>query len=109
MKLSEIKKIIDSRLSQYPDSDYEMVIEINENTMGPTPNVGVRFAFFGFDWDDGRLIIIPTQPLIRDTKEFQDERAAADKTKALEWMEDFNRRNGIYDIDNSNDFDLKDK
>ncbi len=109
MKLSELKKIIDYQLKEFPEYDYEMRIEVNEHGFGPTPSVDVKCANFGFDWDSGSFIITPSQPLIKDTEELKNARLEAEKNRDREWIKEFNKENDIFDIDDTDDFDLRNK
>ena len=45
-----------------PDS---VVIEIAEPSIGPTTCVGIKTIYSGFDWDQGKIIIVPSEPLVR--------------------------------------------
>lgn len=54
------------------DADHEVRITINApESLGGTPSVGLspRGAQVGFDWDDGKLLLIPEVPLTRLTPE----------------------------------------
>ena len=62
MKASELKKIIDNYLCVAKD-DFEVVIRIHENWVGPTPSTGIKRIDCGFDWDKGKLLIMPDQDL----------------------------------------------
>ena len=58
MKASELKHILETALSHRND-DFDIVIEIREPWVGPTPAIGVKQAHMGFDWDSGRIILVP--------------------------------------------------
>ena len=63
MNAKQLKNI----LNQYSDEEAEkltVVIEIRDDTVGPTPAVGVEGVFAGFDWDINRLMITPETPLM---------------------------------------------
>ena len=43
-----------------------VVIQVEDtNSVGGTPCVGIETMYAGFDWDDGKFIIIPSEPLIK--------------------------------------------
>lgn len=70
MKVKELLQIIEAS-AEHKDHfaqllESEVVIEYTPpgNTVGSIPCVSVDGAFFGFDWDSGRFIITPNQPLM---------------------------------------------
>ena len=66
MKLSELKKITDHYIKSYPqERDFEVVIQVERaGAAGGTPCVDVRAAISGFDWDSGKFMLLPVEPLI---------------------------------------------
>jgi hypothetical protein len=63
MKFGELRKIV----KQYPkaDDDLELGVSIRlpYQTVGGTPVCSVKQAWRGFDWDAGKFILVPEQPL----------------------------------------------
>jgi hypothetical protein len=50
----------------FPEADAEKVtlaIQLTEDGVGPTPSEEVENIVLGFDWDKGKLMIIPSKPL----------------------------------------------
>lgn len=58
MKLSDISYLLD----EYGDNELAITV-VRVGTVGSTPTVGVRHLSAGFDWDRGRIIIVPEEPL----------------------------------------------
>jgi hypothetical protein len=71
MKLSELKKYIDRHL-EYERDDPNVVIQIKlpYNTVGAQPTVQVKSVQMGFDWDAGKFIITPEEPLTPSDRDF---------------------------------------
>lgn len=64
MKLSELKSLIKHIESTRDNDDLELMIKIfRVGSLGPTPSVGINSINVGFDWNLGRLIIIPEKQL----------------------------------------------
>lgn len=57
MKTSEFIK-------RYGDRDLNIRIKVENESIGPTPTVGIESALPGFDWDNGNLILIPDKQLL---------------------------------------------
>lgn len=72
MKFSELKRLVD--LYHRPDhhEDPEVVIEIKlpYTTVGPHPAVKIKTAQMGFDWDKGKFIFHPEEPLTPSDRDF---------------------------------------
>ena len=43
----------------------EVVIELSTPGVGATPCVGIKNIYAGFDWDHGKLLIVPQEPLVK--------------------------------------------
>jgi len=67
MKLKELRKILDSIALGDMDShdDDEVVIELKEPSIGYMACAKINMVFCGFDWDSGRIILVPNIPLCR--------------------------------------------
>lgn len=42
-----------------------VVIQLEEPGVGSTPCVNIETMYAGFDWDHGKIIIVPAEPLVR--------------------------------------------
>lgn len=72
MKASDLFK----KLSYYNErilESNEVVIQIKLPfvTVGPQPTVTVEHVSFGFDWDAGKFIIAPIEPLTPSDRDFE--------------------------------------
>lgn len=47
----------------------EVVVRLSCNSIGPLAAVGVENGFFGIDWDNGRFLLNPVEPLILKPKD----------------------------------------
>jgi len=56
MRLSEFAK-------KCGNTDLDLCIEVKGDGFGGTPTVDIKMVYAGFDWDKGKLIIIPEKPL----------------------------------------------
>lgn len=63
MKLKDFKKLLD--YNDALDGNLDVVIKVDKPgvCLGPTPCEDVKFAYVGFDFDAGRLIIEPDSDL----------------------------------------------
>ncbi|EFI8984369.1 ead/Ea22-like family protein [Escherichia coli] len=69
MKFSELVNcILSNRHSQRRDMDITIVVH-SPGSIGSTPSVAVRSIRAGFDWDSGKMLIFPAQPLTTLTTE----------------------------------------
>jgi hypothetical protein len=67
MKASELKNYLNEIVTDKYDPEIE--IEIKRPCCGGTPCVFVKSCGVGFDWDHGRLILVPEKDLIcKDNK-----------------------------------------
>lgn len=62
MKASELNRILETMLSRRND-DFDIVVAVKEPWVGPTPAIAIKQAHIGFDWDSGRIILVPTLEL----------------------------------------------
>ena len=62
MKASELRRILENYLGVAKD-DFEVVIRIRESWVGPTPSAEIKRIDCGFDWDKGKLLILPDRDL----------------------------------------------
>lgn len=60
---NQLQKAIEDHSS---NGDCEVSIEIEGNTIGPLPTVGISHVFLGFDWDCGKFIISPDARLSKE-------------------------------------------
>lgn len=87
MKASELRKLLNAYSESYPNEDWEIVISISgEVGLGATPSVGVKNIDFGFDWDNGNLIVYPNVKLFRPSE--QDEENRSIRSKVMEYLWD---------------------
>lgn len=73
MKLSELHKRIAAHVEDmqpYQDLDVVISIKLPYATMGAQPTVKVKNVWNGFDWDDGKFIIVPEESLTKPNDEF---------------------------------------
>lgn len=68
MHLHEISERIIRLSGNAPELDVRIVIQ-SQGSVGSTPSVAVREVVAGFDWDNGKLLIYPEQPLTQLTPE----------------------------------------
>lgn len=61
MTVNELQQIL-----SLADGEKEVVIQVElyVPTFGPTPSVSIQHVNTGFDWNNGKLIIVPTQALV---------------------------------------------
>ncbi len=81
MKLSEFIERASRHLNpERPHIDPELMIKYNPpfTTVGGTPCTPVKAYMNGFDWDSGKFILVPEQPLTLADAEF------AEKFKKLQ-------------------------
>jgi len=65
MTLRELKERVDSRVSRLKDGeDEDVTILNNKPSMGPRGMTAVKSVNSGFDWEKGRFIITPENPMI---------------------------------------------
>lgn len=63
MKVCELA----SRLSRYIELGHakdDVVIALRENSIGPEAAEAVNTCEAGFDWDSGRILLVPAKPLL---------------------------------------------
>lgn len=64
MKATELRDILNApRMQRHLDD--EVVVLLSEPSMGPRAMTGVRYATSGSDWEKGRLLLSPTDYLVR--------------------------------------------
>lgn len=68
MLAHEISERINRLFTRSPELEARIVIQ-SQGSVGGTPTVAVRDALAGFDWDSGKFLIYPEQPLIPLTPE----------------------------------------
>ena len=92
MKFSELKKLVDLYYRDDSRDDPRVVIQIKlpYNTVGGTPVVDVKNLQMGFDWDSGKLIIVPEEDITPSDRDF---------AKQMKEMQD---RAGWADYENRN-------
>ena len=66
MTLKELKDILSSYIDYHSEND--VVILLNEKSIGPHACSGIDVVFPRFDWDDGKILICPTNPLCRESR-----------------------------------------
>ena len=74
MKLSELKHIVDQTiaLSKYaPDEEVVVTIKMPYATVGAHPMMKIKSAGSGFDWESGKFMLWPEQPLTEHSEEFR--------------------------------------
>lgn len=66
MDINQLKEKIDLH-HPYIDqkNPAEVVIQISSPGIGATPCVGVKHVYAGFDWDHGKLLVVPEHPLVK--------------------------------------------
>ena len=70
MKLSELIETINTLTKSPICQDPEVVIVVSDGGFPGTPSVKVKDISLGFDWDHGKLMLRPEQPLVRkETKQ----------------------------------------
>lgn len=68
-KFSElVNRILSNNHSHRPDMDVTIVV-YSPGSIGSTPSVEVQSIHAGFDWDSGKVLIFPAQPLTTLTPE----------------------------------------
>jgi hypothetical protein len=64
MKISELKRIIDSHQALHPgEDDMEVVVLLDMFSAGPRAGTKVVSACRGIDWDSGRLLLKCEHPI----------------------------------------------
>lgn len=71
MTLTELKKIVDAYYEgKYVNPDeVNVIITLEEMSMGPRAGTGVESIFMGFDWEHNQLRIQPKEKLVRYNKQ----------------------------------------
>ena len=71
MTLAELKKIVDAYYEgKYVNPDeVNVIITLEEMSMGPRAGTGVESIFMGFDWESNQLRIQPKEKLVRYNKQ----------------------------------------
>lgn len=71
MRATELHHMLGLILSHQDrkDDDLDVVVEIKEPWVGATPAIGIKQISVGFDWDKGRLILIPALELSLKNKD----------------------------------------
>lgn len=67
MKVSDLKASLEHIDD---DRDVMILVKLPYATAGARPMVHVDNVHFGFDWEAGRLIITPTEPLTPSDRDF---------------------------------------
>ena len=68
-KFSElVNRILSNNHSHHRDMDVTIVVH-SPGSIGSTPSVEVQSIHAGFDWDSGKVLIFPAQPLTTLTPE----------------------------------------
>ncbi|STJ52092.1 Uncharacterised protein [Escherichia coli] len=68
-KFSElVNRILSNNHSHRRDMDVTIVVH-SPGSIGSTPSVEVQSIHAGFDWDSGKVLIFPSQPLTTLTPE----------------------------------------
>ncbi|HAU86001.1 MAG TPA: hypothetical protein DCW90_11035 [Lachnospiraceae bacterium] len=70
MTLAELKKIVDSYCeNKYTNpEEVNLIITLDEMSIGPRAGTGVENAFMGFDWEHNQFRIQPKDKLVRYNK-----------------------------------------
>ena len=63
MKVSELNEAL-SKYIERGHGDDEVVILLQENSMGASAAEAVDTCEAGFDWDSGRILLVPAKPLL---------------------------------------------
>lgn len=72
MKFSELKRLVDLHYRDDGRDDPEVVVQIKlpYSTVGGSPTVKIKNAYMGFDWDAGKFILVPEEPLTPSDRDF---------------------------------------
>lgn len=63
MNAKRLKDILNS-ISDEEAEKLTVVVEIRDDTVGPTPATEIQSAGCGFDWDVNRFMLLPKDPLM---------------------------------------------
>ena len=69
MKLSTLMARLQRIAAAGSDPDVMVSVQSQGELRGPTPAVGIIGAHAGFDWDSGRVLLTPAQPVVALTPE----------------------------------------
>lgn len=90
MKLNQLAKTLE-HLNRGRNGEDKVCISIQvPNSIGPSPVVEIESVRHGFDWDNGKLILIPKEPLSKS--EVDNIAKIRELTKKLGWK-DYENRN----------------
>lgn len=64
MTLKQLKDIVNS-FSDEQAKEMSVVVELKEFSIGPSATESINAAFAGFDWDNGKFMMLPEKPLMR--------------------------------------------
>lgn len=75
MKLSELKRLVDSYRRPEEHEDPEVVIQIKLPyvTVGGHPFVTLKSVWNGFDWDQGKFFLVPEENLTPSDRDFAEQ------------------------------------
>lgn len=59
MKVSELKKLLETR------EDLDIVIRLSDPSIGSVSMASIDSISIGFDWENGKILINPSIPLVR--------------------------------------------
>lgn len=91
MKLNDLIEKLLCIKSENPNSlDLEVVVKITlpYTTTGPTPTVQLNSLQVGFDWDNGKLLLSPSENITFSNRDFTNE------------MTEIQKRAGRIDLEN---------
>lgn len=92
MKTGELKKLLD-----LSDDYLDVVVKITypNTTLGGTPASPIKHAYFGFDWDNGKFILIPQKDLTPTEQEFVERYKNMEQNVSRYYMENRDLRSEI--------------
>jgi hypothetical protein len=75
MKFSELKRMVDlhHRPDHYEDPEVVIQIKLPYTTVGAHPSVQLKTVWPGFDWDKGKFILVPEEPLTPSDRDFAEQ------------------------------------
>lgn len=87
MTLKDLRNAIDGILSRHRDAeDLEIKIVTNDNSIGGSAGVGLKYCHKGFDFDNQYILLCPDDVIYREPKSIPADIYAVKINEASQWV-----------------------